>query len=448
MMRQRWAYIIAALAGLIAFWAVPALLAQDAEDFFDGIQPYSVPAPIAADTNTPEEAIAILTFAIRFAHPYENLTITYSDRAVAYTRAGDYEAALDDWERSLYFSPDYVRALVEMGCLYFRLEAYDLALENLNHALELDSDSVEAYANRGLVYARLGQYEAAVEDFTAAIERNPDLLNIFYLRGAAFFWLGDSRSAIDDQRQAIELNPDFSLSYSIVGFELPQVDPSEVEEGMCEPDYSIPQLTIRAQQSTEAGDFDAVVDTLTCILVRQPNHPTAQIDRGKVYYNMGLLEEALADYNAGIELNDNNLDWRAYEDRATIYRDMGELELALEDANQAVERATGSGQYIFDIGPYWLRARIYGDMRNYEQAITDFTVAIDNAFPEDNLAAIYGDRALTYINQLDYESALADWQRVLELDPTLITHRRTQRLPQLTPVPLKMLFGICKIGLA
>jgi|GEM_PF-6933179 len=190
-MRQRWAYIIAALVGLIAFWAVPMAFAQDAEDFFDGIEPFAVPAPIAAETETPEQAIAILSFAIRFAHPYENLTITYSDRAVAYTRAGDYESALDDWEDSLHFTPDYVRAFVELGGLYFRLEQYDLALENLNHALELDPESVEAYANRGLVYARLGDYEAAVEDFKAAIELNPDLPLIFDFRGATYIRLGE-----------------------------------------------------------------------------------------------------------------------------------------------------------------------------------------------------------------------------------------------------------------
>ena len=191
MMRQRWAYIIAALVGLIAFWAVPMAFAQDAEDFFDGIEPFAVPAPIAAEIETPEQAIAILSFAIRFAHPYENLMMTYSDRAVAYTRAGDYEAAIEDWEKALYFSPDYVRAFVEIGGLYFRLEQYDLALENLNHALELDPDSVEAYANRGLVYARLGDYEAAVEDFTAAIELNPNLPLIFDFRGATYIRLGE-----------------------------------------------------------------------------------------------------------------------------------------------------------------------------------------------------------------------------------------------------------------
>jgi tetratricopeptide (TPR) repeat protein len=183
MIQKRWRWLII----LAVLWSFSSVLAQETNDFFAEIEPYSVPASIAAEEHTPEEAIAILTLAIQWAHPYENLMVTYSDRAMAYTRAGDYEAAIDDWEHSLHFEPDYVRAFVEMGALYIRLEQYDLALENLNHALELDPESAEAYANRGLVHGRLGEYAAAVEDFTAVIDRDNDLDNIFTLLGAAYY---------------------------------------------------------------------------------------------------------------------------------------------------------------------------------------------------------------------------------------------------------------------
>ena len=234
MLRQRWVYMIVVVVSVIVLDAVPAALAQDAADFFAGIEPYTVPAPIAAEDQTPEEALAILNFAIRFAHPYENLTITYSDRAMAYTRIGDFEAAIDDWEHALHFRPDYVRAYVELGGMYFRLEQYELALENLNHALELDPESVEAFANRGLVYGRLGEYEAAVEDFTAAIELNPDLPNIYDFRGAAYKWLGEIDLFNQDAAAGLLASADseFGQTYNTEGL---LVAPMPVPEETSEP---------------------------------------------------------------------------------------------------------------------------------------------------------------------------------------------------------------------
>jgi tetratricopeptide (TPR) repeat protein len=62
----------------------------------------------------------------------------------------------------------------------------------------------------------------------------------------------------------------------------------------------------------------------------------------------------------------------------------------------------------------WLKGRVQAEMDNDEQAIASYTRAINY---NDRNPAIYLDRALAYSRLEQYDEALADLERVVELDP-------------------------------
>jgi len=61
-----------------------------------------------------------------------------------------------------------VEAYYNRGTAYAELGEYDRAIEDYNKAIELNPDLAEAYNNRGIAYAKLGEHDRAREDMLRA----------------------------------------------------------------------------------------------------------------------------------------------------------------------------------------------------------------------------------------------------------------------------------------
>jgi len=82
---------------------------------------------------------------------------------------------------------------------------YQGAINDFNKAIEINPKDADAYYNRGFAKAKLGDYRKAIEDFNKAIEINPKIAEAYYSRGVAKGNLGDYRGAIEDYNKAIEI---------------------------------------------------------------------------------------------------------------------------------------------------------------------------------------------------------------------------------------------------
>jgi hypothetical protein len=94
------------------------------------------------------------------------------------------------------------------GITYGKLGQYQLAIEEFDKALHLKPYYVKAYYNRGLAYAKLGQHQRAVEDYSQAIKIMPDYAKAYHERGNSYFELSQYHLAIEDYREAIRIKPD------------------------------------------------------------------------------------------------------------------------------------------------------------------------------------------------------------------------------------------------
>lgn len=66
---------------------------------------------------------------------------------------------------------------------------------------------------------------------------------------------------------------------------------------------------------------------------------------------------------------------------------------------------------------YMSRANVYTRLRDYEQAIEDYSRALEL---DGNLLAAYNNRGVIYAAMQDYEKAAADFDKVLDLNPDYI----------------------------
>ena len=128
-----------------------------------------------ADRGAPEKAIAACSHLIesgQFAG--RDLGSAHFNRGVAFSRTGDQDRALVDFDAALRLIPG----------------------------------DPQAYGMRGVVHGIKGELDAAIADFTRSIEGDPTVVDSFTNRGKALQDKGEHARAIADMDRALELQPD------------------------------------------------------------------------------------------------------------------------------------------------------------------------------------------------------------------------------------------------
>jgi tetratricopeptide (TPR) repeat protein len=133
---------------------------------------------------------------------------TTDQPAAAAAPAGEAKAGADSGEDSGELSLEH--EYHNLANDYYRIGEFDKAIEHYDKALELRPDLLETYFNRGLAYTRKGLYDRALEDLSQVIELNPNLPEAYYTRGLVHEYKLEYDLAILDYNQALEVDPTYS----------------------------------------------------------------------------------------------------------------------------------------------------------------------------------------------------------------------------------------------
>ena len=93
----------------------------------------------------------------------------------------------------------------ELAREQFNIGEYDKAIDYYNRAIDQDQDYAEAYYERGQAKHRNEQYSLAVLDFDKFINLNPNYVEAYYYRAEAKFRIGNSDGAREDLETALLL---------------------------------------------------------------------------------------------------------------------------------------------------------------------------------------------------------------------------------------------------
>ncbi|HJN88508.1 MAG TPA: tetratricopeptide repeat protein, partial [Dehalococcoidia bacterium] len=121
------------------------------------------------------------------------------------------EAAIMEFDQAIQLDPQLALTYIYRGQHYNSQGEFQRALQDFDRAIRLNGDTcadpecAKPYFFRGLVYLDLGLYEQSVESLTQAIGLDSKLVEAFVQRGKAQAELGNEAQALLDQQEAERL---------------------------------------------------------------------------------------------------------------------------------------------------------------------------------------------------------------------------------------------------
>lgn len=207
-------------------------------------------------------------------------TDAFFKRAQAYLEIGKLRKAQFDLDELLYLQPEHVNALLTRGNVLLELGETQLAYQDYARAIALQP-SVHGYVYMGEAAKEMGNYQDAIRCFESALQMNWRCAEAFCGKGDIYAALEHNNSALANYNTALAYNPS---------------------------------------------------DVVTLY------------NRGQVYWKIGQVEQAIADFTMAVNIE---RDVDSYIARALCYLQQGSVDLALIDVRSALQLdANDAGVYV------------------------------------------------------------------------------------------------------
>jgi tetratricopeptide (TPR) repeat protein len=139
---------------------------------------------------------------------------SYIDRGEAYSKEGQSDKAMAEFNKALELDPKNANAINDRGLEFWFKGDIDSALADYNKAIEINPSLAVSYNNRGLLYGKgKGEFDLAIADLTKAIEIDPKFIDAYLSRGMAYSFKQEFDKSIADYSKVIEINPNVSDAY-------------------------------------------------------------------------------------------------------------------------------------------------------------------------------------------------------------------------------------------
>ena len=317
---------------------------------------------------------------------------------------------------------------IDLGKDEYNKGNYDAALYLFNKAIALNPDNEYLYNDRGLCYVVLGDIDNAISDFSKAIELKSDFVEAYYNRGLAYFGGGKWKRALDNEEgnkaiadftKVIELDPEYVEAYNNRGLVY-----SEYIHYYYKPFDS----EIIDKYNNALADFDRVLEL-------DPTYALAHAGKGNVYYRYGDFDNATAEFNKALESENQIIQEVSLKGLAAVYYSRGRNYAG--DHHRIYEDLRGTLDYekAVELDPTLMIA--LGHLTGSYVSLGEWNKVIENCdymldLKKDDPAWLteahggytkYEAKGLAYYNLGQYDEAITNYNRVIELKPTVGAYR-------------------------
>lgn len=320
----------------------------------------------------------------------------YINRAFLRYNTDDYFGAVSDFDYAIQLDPTNPTAYYNRALLLSEVRDYDKALDDLNKVVSLKGMDYRALYNRSIVKKAKRDYNGALDDINAVIEAYPSLAAGYFLRSEIRRDMGDRRAKDDfDRSMALAKQRVTKKGKKSSNTSSPNVNMS-TEGPKTDSEEAFDQLIMGDDESQEsvAAKFSSLLtveDNTT--IGHEFNNKNI---RGKVQdRNMNIGVEpmfAASYYNSPTELKPN----------PEFIKEVDEINRTR--ALRFVLQVTNNEPVLNDDDEI---KRHFDSVNYYNSYLSTHTPrAID-----------YFGRAMDFLTLRDYDKAISDFSRAIELSP-------------------------------
>jgi tetratricopeptide (TPR) repeat protein len=187
--------------------------------------------------------LLLVTNSNLFGVKQRDLSRTYNNLGMTYSKKGQHDAAIAVYEKGLEVNPNFAElhrnlgrafwdtgrrdeavkeyelaisldprmagAYAELGYIYGRMNRDEEAFQVNRKALEIDSTQVRAHISLAFLYEKKGLYEQAAKEYQKALRFEPEMANLHNYLGYAYVRLNLKDKASVEFKKALKLNPNY-----------------------------------------------------------------------------------------------------------------------------------------------------------------------------------------------------------------------------------------------
>lgn len=159
----------------------------------------------------------ILSLVISISSLAQSSMENFVKEGIQYHDNGDYDKAIETYEKALEIDPNSTLVNYEIALSYFTKGAYKKAVEYSDVVLKQDKDFLlQAYVTKGSSLDMLGKTKESIKLFNKAIKKTKGHYLLYYNQGLNYYKINDLENAEENIIKAIELNPNHSSSHFIL----------------------------------------------------------------------------------------------------------------------------------------------------------------------------------------------------------------------------------------
>lgn len=318
----------------------------------------------------------------------------------------DYASALKDMDEAIKLEPHYAGYFINRASLKYNQDDYFGAMADYDYAIAVDPNNVMAHFNRGLLRMEVRDNNKAIEDFSFVISRSPNDIRARYNRADLYSQTGQYKKAVADYDVVLAKVDDMpSLYYMRSEARRKSGDVSGGErdydksKNLIQAYRSNPKKHISAQTPEDLANAPETAEDVknefkTLLTIKNDNSIKPQYEnkaRGKIQDNNFTID-AEPQFVLSYYIIDNELKNRSnYTRELTELNDMKVLPASLAIASEVpslseedINKHFNSINYytsLISANPnraidYFARAMEYMMVKNYESAVADFDKAI------------------------------------------------------------------------
>ena len=131
----------------------------------------------------------------------------YNNLGDMYARYGDYQKAIEEFQKAIELKPNYGDAYHNLANVYHLMNRDDLAQENYEKALSFNPNLWQSYQNLAAIYFIQEKFDLAKEFMEKAIKINPENIDLHINMGILYSNLGDKQKAKEEFGKALQIDP-------------------------------------------------------------------------------------------------------------------------------------------------------------------------------------------------------------------------------------------------